>query len=366
MTKQKITKFIQIVPGIYFGTLLYKEDYFLWPSEMMRKKGYEVEFVTLNKQNTNTIEYYNKIPIKRFATNFQILKYLLRQKNVLIHSHLRSFLPALVIGLFKKPTVHTTHNYQLGSSFFVKVITLFFFRRFTKIIALTPYEREIYLKSGISQEKVKYLPHAIDYSFFSKINRDKKLSDKLGIQKGDFILLTVANYRKFKRMDTLLKAMKILEKKNKRIKLIIVGEDRLKDEGLSTITEMVSKLKLTNVTQVGFVQPKYTKNYFSISNVLVNTSDNEAMGISVYEAAAAGIPLCLSNIGSFTTVFANLALYHNFWDSEKLAENIIFYMKNPEKAKEYSIKLKKLIKNFDFDIISKKHELFYDEIIRSA
>ena len=62
-----------------------------------------------------------------------------------------------------------------------------------------------------------------------------------------------------------------------------------------------------------------------LTAVFVNTSDPETMGLAVYEGGAAGLPLCLSDIGSFRTVFKDMALYSPPREKEKLAENFLKY-----------------------------------------
>jgi glycosyltransferase involved in cell wall biosynthesis len=358
-----MTKFIQIIPGVCFGSLLFKEDYFFWPASMMKNKGYQVEFVTIDKGTSPATEMYEGIKILRFKNTFSLLNYIFLQKNALVHSHLRSYPPSLFVSIIKRKVIHTPHNYQLGSNLMVKLLTIFLFRRFEKILALTPYEKDIYLKNNIPSSKIVYVPHAIDYAYFSKTKKKVALARKLSITGKDFVIITVANYRKVKKMETLFKAFKTLTTKSKHFKLIVVGKDLLDQEGGPTLSEMIASMKLSNVTLAGYVKPEDSKDYYSLSHVFVNTSESESMCLAAYEAAAAGLPLCLSNIGSFTSVFSTYVKYHNYWDHTKLADNLLFYFNNPSISKLHAKSLKKLVIQFDYKYAKERMKKIYDEII---
>ena len=104
-------------------------------------------------------------------------------------------------------------------------------KMFTRIFALTPYERKEYIKNGLHKDRVVCMPHAIDYSFFSKEpNKNLDLiKEKYGVDKKDFVITTVANFRKFKNLDIMISAFALFNKKVPNSKMLIVGIDQTKN-----------------------------------------------------------------------------------------------------------------------------------------
>jgi glycosyltransferase involved in cell wall biosynthesis len=357
-----VKKFIQVVP---FYPLpipqTFKEDYFMWPAVMMKAKGFVCEFVTL-QNNQKAFETVNGFPVKRFSNPLKLILYVLKQ-DALIHAHLRPFLPSLLTGLLPKKKLLTPFTYELGSNFFIKQVSLFLMKRFNKIIPISPYEADVYLRHGFKKEKIEWIPLAIDYSLYSGAKKDAKLARKFNLNKNEFTIITVANFRYFKRIDVLLKAFKELKKSIRKSKLVLVGEDCLAKENKPTIIEMIKELKLKDVVLTGYQPADVISKLFAHSDVFVNTSSVESQCIAAYEAAASNLPLCLSDIGSFTYVFKEHALYHKYTDHNQLASNLNLYYKDQKLAKRNASYVKKLVKTWDYGVVKKKLWKTYSEVL---
>ncbi len=353
-------KFVEIVPG-YPLTIKARpiEDYFYWPAQMMLDKGYEVEFLTNQLEGPGQ---YQDVKIKRFKSWGQIHKYVNRDKDIrLVHAHLRPY-PATFFGLLmRKPKIMSAHTYILGSNPLIAKASVFMMNKYDKIVCFTPHEMQIYEKAGIRKEKLVLIPHPVDHKFFSQPIKGKEAIKKQYGIRDEFVVITFATIRKVKRIETLLKAFRIFSRKVKS-KLIIVGTDLLPEEGLQSVEEMARELGV-DVIRAKQLEPEELRRVLSIANVFVNSSEIEAQGLAVYEAAAAGLPLCLSSIGSLTSVFGNLPLYHDYWDYEKLAENLHYYYHNPQAADKSVKKLKELVRAFDISSISRKMEALYEEVM---
>ena len=95
----------------------------------------------------------------------------------------------------------------------------------------------------------------------------------------------------------------------------------------------------------------------------MNSSDPEGMGMAVYEAASAGVALCLSSIGSFTSVFDDMALYNSPRDNEKLADNYLKYYKDTNLRKKNGSRLKKYLKDWDYPVVMARFDNIFSEIL---
>lgn len=354
-------RYVEVVPAYpHKDPLRYKEDYFFWPAKMMMGKGFDAEFLTT--QPGKDKETHKGVVIRRFGSPFKIVSYINRSPDVrLVHAHLRPYLPSFLSAFANKPKILSPHTYFLGSNPLISRLSVFVMNKFDRIIAFTPYEAEIYARAGIKRSRIAIIPHPVDYDFFSSPVKDRgKVRRRFGL-KDEFVVATVANIRKFKRIDILLKAFKLFNE-GRKATLIVVGKDRLWQENVPSVKDMIKDLAVGNVIEAGQLEPEGVREVFSVADVFVNTSDNEAQGLAVYEAAAAGVPLCLSSVGSFTTVFGELALYHKFDDPAGLSENLARYHHEAGLRREMSGKLRRFIKAWDFGIIKGKMEDVYSEV----
>ena len=341
----KKPKFVQIVMGVGGGCgpqISKKEDYLYNPVFVMGKKGFDSEMWTLIKPGEKKSEIKGGLQVRRFSNTFSLLMNLFFDKNIkLIHAHLRPFIPSLLSPLSFKKCVLTPHTYELGSNKFVKMVSLFFMKKFDRVIALTPYEKKIYLRNGLKKEKVVLFPHAIDCDFFSRKPKMNSFSirKKYGIRKNDFLITSVSNFRRFKNLDSMLAAFGVFSKKVKNTKFIVVGinqykNSKYKEQNSSrykSVRDPKDIIKQYNLQEkvilTGSLDYKKVREILSVSDIFVNNSDPETMGLSVYEAASAGVSLCLSDIGSFRTVFGDMALYSKPRDEGALVKRYMEYYK---------------------------------------
>ncbi len=184
----KPKKFIQLVP--FYPTpyeLHLKEDYFLMPADIMREKGYEVEFVTL-RNTAPTPEYktgkgnmapafeiHKGYPIKRFGNMLSLFWYIRQQKNAIVHVHLRPYPPSQFAPFFvPQKKALRTFTYLLGSNKSIEVLTKLSVRKYGIVFCVTPYEVGIYRGAGVKEERIRLVPLSIDYEFFSSKASDVK------------------------------------------------------------------------------------------------------------------------------------------------------------------------------------------------
>ncbi|MBD3164443.1 glycosyltransferase [Candidatus Woesearchaeota archaeon] len=366
--------FVQILLGTTGGCadqLSPREDYFLHPITVMKEKGYIPEVWTLEKGAPGNCRGAR---IRRFSSAlFLVLNLLSNKKVKLIHAHLRPYLPSLLSGLLNKKCVLTPHTYMLGSSWLIKKFSLMLMKQFDRIIALTPHERQIYLDNGITSNKVRLIPHPIDWDFFSKAHLEptEKIRKRYNIYDNEFVITTVANFRRIKNLETMLSAFQKFLYYNKKSKFIVVGKNQLQNKKYSEqgnsrgyalgINSIVKQLG-DKVIFTGGIGYRQVRKILAISDIYVNNSDLEAMCLSVYEAASAGVPLCLSKIGSFTSVFGDMALYSEPRDEKGLLKNFLKYFENPVLRNKSGNKLSRFAKKWDYPLVMKDLKVLYKEL----
>ncbi len=351
-----------------------KEDYFLLPCSVMKGKGFECEYVTLRDQgkkfienkfanDTAAVEYTKGFKVTRFDTMWELLSYV-KKSGAVVQCNLRSFPPSSFAAFLPNKKVMRSYTYVMGSSLPIALFSSFVFRRFDRVLAVTPYEADVYRKWRVPEKKITLMPLAVDCDYFGTRVAADGMREKYGIRPKDKIIIALANVRKNKRFDVLLRALKVVLKEIPEAKALIVGEDMLHAQNLPSMKEIASELGiLDSVILAGHNTDEGVRKLYSISDVFVHPAENEYQGLVSYEAAAMGIPLCLSNIGSHTTVFKEHALYHDIEDYGKLAENIVTSIKN-RSSREDSIKfLREHMKNWDYPVIKKQLSEMYDELL---
>ena len=375
------SKFVEIVLGVGAGChtqISKKENYTFNPISVMERKGFTSEIWTLVKQGKKKEDIVDGVRVRRFSNVFSLLLHLLFDRNVkLVYAQLRPYLPSLLSPLSLKKCILMTQTYELGSNPLAKKFSLFFMRMFTRIFVLTPYERQEYISHGLNEDKVVFFPHAIDYSFFSeKPERGlEEIRKDYGINKEDFVVITIANFRKFKNLDVMVGAFALFNKQVKKSKMIVVGVDQTKNPiyteqkskrygEVEDVGDVIRREKISeNVIFTGGINYKKVRGLLHISDVFVNSSDPEGMGMAVYEAASAGVPLCLSSIGSFTSVFKNMALYNSPRDKNKLADNYLEYYNDSALRQKTGSRLKEHLKKWDYPIAMEKFDKIFSEVL---
>ncbi|MFI1773830.1 glycosyltransferase family 4 protein [Thalassobellus citreus] len=139
--------------------------------------------------------------------------------------------------------------------------------------------------------------NGVDIEYFNPdiFNDDfkKQLRKKLSIQENDFVYIFIGRLVKDKGINELVNAFLKLNKKNKNIKLLLVGdfEEDLDPLSIEVSYEIKNNKNIIYTTWVNDVRP-----YLSISNVLTFPSYREGFPNVVLQAGAMDLPSIVTNI----------------------------------------------------------------------
>ncbi|MBI2137619.1 glycosyltransferase family 4 protein [Candidatus Woesearchaeota archaeon] len=374
-------KFLQLVPFYPFNApyvMHPREDYFLMPAEIMGDRGYEVEFVTLrNTAPTREYKSGNNIAapeemvgdykVRRFSNILSIYRYLRSQKGAFLQVHLRPYPPSQFAG-FVAPQKKALRpfTYLLGSNRLIEILTRLVLPRYDLIQCVTPYEIDIYKRAGVKDAKIRLIPLSIDYPFFSAKPGDvREVAERFGYADSEFVVISIAQIRQHKRFDDVMRALKIVRERIPSAKFLAVGDDMLPRQGLPSLMETAKSIGVEDsVVATGFQMPELVRSFIHGANAFVHAADNEYQGLVSYENAAAGVPLCLSNIGTHTSVFGDNALYHGVADHKALAANLLRYYEDSSLRKSHTSVLSKQMADWDYGIIRKKLTAAYEEFFK--
>ena len=183
------------------------EDYFAEPARMMAEAGFEVEILTVRRAEQPDLETVDGFRVRRFGSQPKLVRTVASGGFGLLHAH-SHFRPALLTGLLARraATVLTSHSYALPASWWKRRVLITLMNRFDRIIALTPFERDVYLASGVTASRVAVLPLPVNVNYFASGGDATGFRKRWGIPVDAPIILFAANLRPVKNADVVLRA----------------------------------------------------------------------------------------------------------------------------------------------------------------
>ena len=244
---------------------------------------------------------------------FAVLKlyfFLKKTKPFIVHTHTPK---AGIVGMIASKLagvphrLHTVAGLPLLEGTGFKRILLDFVEKVTYSCATNVYPNSQGLSKIIienkycSPEKLKVLAegssNGIDTNYFNpelfSIVENLSLKKELGITEEDFVFVFVGRLVKDKGINEMIEAFEFLQKENRAVKLLLVGDYESKLDPLSTHS-MDSIKSNKSIVSVGF--QKDVRPYYAISDVLVFPSYREGFPNVVLQAGAMGLPSIVTNI----------------------------------------------------------------------
>ena len=171
-----------------------------------------------------------------------------------------------------------------------------------------------------SRSKIDIVPLAVSPKFkpVEKYDTEALKTIKEKFKLPDEFLLFVGRLNVRKNIETLLKALPLLENKN--IPLVIVGEPDWKTPDLKNILslpELKNKILIT-----GRMTDQELAVTYAMSKIFCYPSFAEGFGLPPLEAMASGVPVIVSQSTSFPEVCGDAAVFVNPAQAESIAQAI--------------------------------------------
>jgi glycosyltransferase involved in cell wall biosynthesis len=213
-------------------------------------------------------------------------------------------------------------------------------------IAIGKRSREYLVKLGANSKEVFTAISTVDVAHFAKESRLKEqarqhLKQKLGIPKNNKVLLYVGQFIERKNVKVLFKALELLPKN---FTLLLVGYGPLEE----SYREYAATHRQTSICIVPHQEVNYLPHYYGIADVFVLPSLEETWGLVVNEAAAAGLPVIVSDTAGSAgdlVVPGKNGFTFDPKDVRALVAAVQACTANSERQKEMSEYSRKIIKN---------------------
>lgn len=278
----------------------------------------------------------------------------------------------LVASKFHIGSVYTFHTmiedytyYVTKGHFdrFARHAVRFFFRgksnAYTEFIA--PSEKiKDYLRSIRIDTTVSIIPTGVELSRFSPSNENKEetlaLKKKFGIEKDDYVLLSLGRIAKEKSIDVVIKGFAKFKEKypQEKVKLVITGWGPAEQE----LKDLADSLGISSSTIfTGKCSPGETQKYYHLGDCFASASITETQGLTFMEAMASELIVLARYDDNLSGTIKDNETGFFFKDENDFPDKL-------EKVKHLSDLSKKKIVNASLktiDIYSMKR--FYDSII---
>lgn len=255
-----------------------------------------------NVSNTLAFTYHLYLPLLFFPYSFKHLR-----KYDVVHFHEIYTLFHLWAGFWSHqqniPYVISSHN-TVGilkkagriqqKKLFYLLGGLGFLRRSFACIALTNEEYQSYQNLRIEEKKIFRVPNGIDTNQNSIRVKPKMFRDKFHLDENAKILLFLGRIHSIKKIESLIEALSLLHKGDKKYYLLIGGPTE--DERYRVFLENLIDEKQLNqyVKFLGSLDENGKQDAFTSADLFVLPSHTEGIPMSVLEAGLSGLPLLVT------------------------------------------------------------------------
>ncbi|HOI71522.1 MAG TPA: glycosyltransferase family 4 protein [Methanobacterium sp.] len=357
------------------------ENYVYYLSRELVKSGNQVKVVCANEpdiESKMTVEgieverlpYISKIANTNITTGLPGV--LSNDDSDIIHTHIptpwSADWSALYSSVKDNPLVVTYHNDIIGNGFasiIARVYNLLGLKFVLKNAARIIITQPNYLQSSSYltkyKDKIEVIPNGVDVEKF----QPKKASDN-DDDNIIFFLSVLDEFHKYKGLDYLLEALKIIKNKIPEVKLIVGGKGVL----LDYYQDMAASLGLKeNVEFVGFIPDEEIADYYNQANVFVLPSVSslqEGFGIVALESLACETPVVTTDIVGVAQDLKKVeaGIVTPPGDIKKLANAVTQILGDPEMQKEMGHRGRKLVvEKYTWKGVASSMEKVYKEIL---
>jgi glycosyltransferase involved in cell wall biosynthesis len=206
-----------------------------------------------------------------------------------------------------------------GWKFFLKRLYLnWVYKHIDKALYVGQHNRDYFLKYGVKENQLVFLPHAIDNQRFAEDRREEALNlrKKLGLKYSDILVLFAGKLEPKKNPEILLEAF--IELNMEKVHLLYVGNGFL-EKGLKS---KVESKKLQNVYFMDFQNQAYMPVVYQACDLfcLPSKGPGETWGLAINEAMAAGKAVLVSDKAGCTKDLVKHKLNGLTFEAENLED----------------------------------------------
>lgn len=212
------------------------------------------------------------------------------------------------------------------------------YNRMQKLITLTDLQKEELKKClPLIEDRYVTVPNSVDMQKFENLETARAtIREDMNYESTNTVIGIVGRLDPWKGQLELLKAFFECWKKNKDLRLLIVGSETPGEEGYKEeLLRFINEKEIESSVKLIPFQPNVNE-WMSSMDIFVMPSYEEAFGIVLVEAMAAGLPVISTNAGGVPDILLDdsLGLKVEPRNFEAIASALEKLLKNPEATKE--------------------------------
>lgn len=359
-------------------------------SRRLVQRDYEIDILTCNTERVLAYEELDGIHIYRLPswnvlnsvypipkpcpTSFKILRRLLSKNYDVINTQTRFFITSFLGLIFAKlkrtPLVHTEHGarHSIVPNKLIDLISRAYDHSIGALI-VNSARRNI----GVSEAACEFLKHlgattiqlvhdGIDTTIFKK-KEDTNYRQKLGISKDVVVITFVGRLIYAKGVQDLISAFSKIKDTAPEVKLLIVGDGpyRANLENLAYQTDCAGSILF-----LGQRNQDEVIDVLSATDIFINPSYSEGLGISVMEAASIGLPIIATDVGGTREIITTdkTGILVKAGDVGQLAEELCRLCANAELREKLGKNARILAeRKFNWDKITGEYIKLYTSLV---
>lgn len=288
----------------------------------------------------------------------------------IVHTHVSGHLYVLITGIIAKlkgfKHIHTTHcpwtdafrPFILRPFLFLNdlILNKIAFKLIDKVVSITPWEVETFLKKYTSNNKITVIPNGMDPILFKKIspNNFKKNNNIKGP-----LVLFFGRLNPTKGPEILAKTAIEITKERKDIDFVWIGPDEGKAREVETLIKPYK-----NMQYLGPIKGKdKIAEMFQAADVYVLPSYREGLPLTLFEAYASGLPVIASPCNGIPYELKENenGFLVPYGDIDTLKDKILKMLNSPNLSKKFSKNNKEKSKNYTWDLINERYFKLYQD-----
>jgi glycosyltransferase involved in cell wall biosynthesis len=230
-----------------------------------------------------------------------------------------------------------------------------------RIIAVSNITKDIIVqKYGIPAEKVEVVYNAIDLASFDEYEYDRRTYAYLETLKeeGYTVVATITRFTIQKGLTHFIRAAARACEKHDRLVFLLAGDGEQRDELIQLSAELGISDK---VFFTGFVRGKHWRDAYSVADVFVMSSVSEPFGLTALEAAHHDSALIITRQSGVGEILHNIFRY-DFWDTDKLADQIIAVATSPALSYELRHNARREYARISWRDVARQCVLLYERV----
>ncbi len=212
------------------------------------------------------------------------------------------------------------------------------------------------MEKGIFSERISIVPNCVDHSRYRPLGMPRAQAPTVGY---------FGRLKKYKSVDDLLDAMKVVAAKIPAIRLIVIGDGDYRP----SLERRSRDLQLSGIVKfTGYVDETEKVRLLNEVWFLVNTSSKEGWGLTVIEANACATTVVASNVPGLRDAVKDgeTGLLYEYGNVTELADKIILLAEDAALRERFGKSAERWSQSFDWQLVADRTVLLMQEIIQHA